>query len=130
MTALHRTPALITCGALLACYAAIAWSAISGKSETFDEPHHATAAWVQLWRHDFRIDPQNGALWHDWLALATTPRMLHADFDAEEFRLMPEGHLRQWTWAMNTLYHTPENDPHAFIRRQRAISLLLAMALG
>jgi uncharacterized membrane protein len=115
---------------LLILFTAISWLAVCTKSPTFDEPYHATAAWVQLWRHDFRLDPQNGALWHDWCGLATRPDSLSANFDADRWREIPDNLLLQWPWLVQTLYRTPGNDAARFIDRQRAMSLVLAIGLG
>ncbi len=115
---------------MLATYAAVAWSAASTKSPTFDEPYHALSAWVQLHRHDFRIDNEDPPLWQYWASLPNGRHALAADFGSADWRDMAAEPAHQWTWTVRTLFRTPGNDGLAFIARCRAMMLVVAVALG
>src|SRR5947209_14922483 len=50
-------------------HAFMAVTAVNTKSPTFDEPQHLTAGYSYFATHDFRLDPENGALPAMWAAL-------------------------------------------------------------
>ena len=118
------------CGLLLLAYAAVAWSVVSGESPTYDEPYHAVSAWVQLHRHDYRLDNEDPPLWQYWASLPNGPSALRADFADPRWRHMRSAVGGQWGWATDTLYRTPGNDPATFVRRCRAMMLAVAVGLG
>ena len=118
------------CSALLAVYAATAWAAARRHSPTFDEPYHATAAWVQSHRHDYRIDNEDPPLWMAYASLPNGPRALSADFDGPTWRDMATNVSTQWEWVVQTLYRTPGNDGAAVVRRCQAMMLAVAVVLG
>ena len=118
------------CSLLLVAYASLAWGAVRRESPTFDEPYHAVSAWVQLHRGDYRIDNEDPPLWQYWASLPNGPRAIRADFDGPLWRDMATQVSNQWTWTTQVLYRTPGNDGAAFVRRCRAMMLVLAVALG
>ena len=122
--------AVAFCGLLLAAYAAAAWVVAAGESPTYDEPYHAVSAWVQLHRHDYRIDNEDPPLWQYWASLPNGPDALRADFADPRWRDMGAAVGGQWGWATDTLYRTPDNDPAPLVRRCRAMMLIVAVGLG
>lgn len=122
--------AVIFCTLYLTAFAAISWASVRGKCATFDEPYHAVGGWVQLWRHDFRIDPEDGPLFHAWAALADGPAAVHADFNSQQWRDILANRQDQWTWFVRMLYQTPGNNADAFVMRQRAMMLIAGVGLG
>ncbi len=125
-----RPASATICVILLATYAALAWAAVSTKSATFDEPYHAMAGWVQLHRHDFRLDNEDPPLWLYWASLPNGPHAISADFESAGWRRMATDVDNQWSWTVGTLYRTPGNDGLAFVRRCRAMMLVVAVGLG
>jgi hypothetical protein len=121
---------VVACVGLLAVYAVVAWAAAAGESPTFDEPYHALSAWVQWHRHDFRIDNEDPPLWQYWASLPNGRDAVRADFQGPLWRDMGTAVSNQWTWTHATLYGTPGNDAAAFVRRCRAMMLVVAVALG
>ena len=121
---------LLCCAALLATYAAVAWSAAGRMSPTFDEPYHALSAWVQLHRHDYRIDNEDPPGWQYWASLPNGRSALSADFADPHWQHMGGDINDQWVWLAKTLYRTPGNDPTRLITRARAMMLVVAVALG
>jgi Dolichyl-phosphate-mannose-protein mannosyltransferase len=120
----------LLCAMLLAIFACLAWFSVREKSPTFDEPYHSMAGWVQLWQHDFRLDPENPPLWKYWAALLDGPHSLAADFQSPLWTTIPSLRTVSWEWVDQTLYRTVGNDPDAFIGRQKIMMLLLGVALG
>ena len=118
------------CTALLAMFAAVSWRAAVTKSPTFDEPYHVMSAWVQLHDGDYRVDPEDPPLWKFWLALANGPAALTANFSDPNWTQQPREMWRQWNWCVDTLYHTPGNDPERFVQRSRAMMLVWGVVLG
>jgi hypothetical protein len=118
------------CALLIATYAVVAWSAVSTKSPTFDEPYHALSAWVQLHRRDYRIDNEDPPLWQYWASLPNGPGALSADFDGPVWRSVPQQLLNQWYWGVQTLYLTNGNDADRLVMRCRAMMLVVAVAVA
>ncbi|HSV15635.1 MAG TPA: hypothetical protein VLI90_15345 [Tepidisphaeraceae bacterium] len=115
---------------MLACFAALAWSAALTKNATIDEPTHTLSGWIELRYRDFRLEPVNPSLWKCWAALPNLFTKLKVTFDAPVWKTPsfdPQGEI---DWAGRTLYDTPGNDGDAFITRTRAAMLLLGIALG
>ena len=126
----RTTLGLLGCALLLAAYAAVAWAAAGRESPTFDEPYHAVSAWVQLRHDDFRVDNEDPPLWQYWASLPNGRRAIRADFAGPRWRGLTARVAGQWRWVIDTLYHTPGNDAAAFIRRCRAMMLIVAVGLG
>ncbi|MGH7214625.1 MAG: glycosyltransferase family 39 protein [Tepidisphaeraceae bacterium] len=125
-----RLLALLGCAALIAAYGLTAWVAVRGKSVTYDETLHATAAWVVKTRGDFRVNPEDPPLWQYWAALPHSPRALRADFAAPAWELMARDVTAHWEFTPRTLFLTPGNDGQVFVNRSRAMMLVIAAGLG
>jgi hypothetical protein len=125
----QRNCAVMLCGVLIAAFLAIAWTAVRGKSATWDEPSHTATGWLMLWRHDYRLSPDVPPLWEYWIALPNGPDKLHFDDTLPAYRQM---HLKNdlFHWTAETLYRTPGNDGIALVNRSRAMALILAAVLA
>ena len=111
--------------ALLAVLALLAYGAASRKSVTFDEVAHLTAGYTYWAYDDYRLHPENGNLPQRWVALP-----VHLG----EFRFPP---LEPPDWPASAVYELGHrflfgvgNDPESMLRRGRAMTLLLTLALG
>ncbi len=125
-----RPAALAACSLLLALYAAAAWLAVRHQSPAFDEPYHALSAWVQLHRHDYRVDAEDPPLWQYWASLPNGPSAVRFDPADPTWRQVPHSVALQWPWTVQVLYRTPSNDAAALVARCRAMMLVVAVALG
>ena len=54
---MSKLGAAVTCSLLLAAFGAMSYSAVRTKSATVDEPLCASAAYVNWFLADYRIDP-------------------------------------------------------------------------
>ncbi len=118
------------CAALLILFAILSYSASLTKTATFDEPLHAVAGWAIRTQGDYRIDPEDPALF-TWLsALPHGSDALKFDPKSPELANVLKVHDQQWFSAINTLYRTPGNDPDAYINRSRFIFMLIGLACG
>jgi hypothetical protein len=119
--------AIGVCAALLAGFVLIAWLAVRGKSATYDEPLHVTAAWEVANRREFRVDPEDPCLWQYWAALPQPSSAFHSESGPLWSHALSNV---KWPWTTVTLYDTPGLDADAFLARSRAMMLVLAVALG
>src|SRR5438093_5798066 len=80
---------------LVAIFGGLAYTAAVGKSATYDEPLHAVAGQVIRQTGDYRIDPEDGALFLRWSALLHGAKDIPLDLKDEDF---------------NAVFHVPENQ--------------------
>jgi hypothetical protein len=124
-----RAIAVSLCGGLCIAFAALAWTACSGKSATWDEPSHAAAGWLMLWQHDYRLSPDVPPLWEYWIALPNGPDALHFDAASPSYRKF-NAKSDFFRWCVQTLYRTPGNDGIALVERGRVMALILGVLLA
>ena len=55
--------ALLSCGAAIALFAVLSYSAAMRKSATLDEPLHVASAFAATHLRDYRLDPENPPVW-------------------------------------------------------------------
>ncbi|MDW8262342.1 MAG: glycosyltransferase family 39 protein [Phycisphaerales bacterium] len=134
LAALRRMhPAIVTmsvCAALLLIFWVRAFWAVRQKSSTYDEPMHALGAWVHWHQGDWRINYEDPPLWHYWAALPQPADAIRVDFRSPRWRAMADDWNQQWMFTHEVLYRTDGNDGEAFVRRSRAMMLVLGVALG
>lgn len=126
----ERRGALWIVAALLLMFAIVSWTAVSGKSSTYDEPVHALGSWLVLHRGDFRIDPENPPLWQHWAGLGNGGDDLHIDLNSPGFARVLKDPEYEYRLTIDWLYHVPGNDGEHFIRNSRRMMLVIALALG
>jgi hypothetical protein len=125
----QRLLAVLLCGGLCAVFAAVAWTAVSGKSATWDEPSHAATGWMMRWQGDYRFSPDVPPLWEDWIALGMGKDALTFNDQAPRYRnLQTKNDL--FAWCVHVLYRTAGNDGIALVNRGRVMALVLGVALA
>jgi hypothetical protein len=120
----------VVCAVLLMAFAAISGSAVLTKSATADEPLHAMGAYMRLFHGDFRLNPEDPPLFGYWAMLPHRPNSVSVDTQSYQWQNTLDYLWRQWDFCTVTLYHTPGNDPDAFIARSRVAMVALGLALG
>src|SRR4051812_34775666 len=109
----------------LVVYAVMALVAVSGKSNTFDEPLHITGGY-SYWRlHDYRIQPENGN-WPERLAgLPTAIAGAHFAPPSDTAWQMA------YTWKVSDeFFYKRGNDARTMLMAGRAMITLVGMVLG
>jgi len=124
-----RNTALI-CGGLALLFATLSYWAATDKSATYDEPLHAVAGHLVRHYGDYRIDPEDGALFTRWGALLHGHDALKIDQQNEHFKNVAEDHARQWPWVVRELYETSGVEGHAYVNRSRFMFVILGVALA
>ena len=127
---MNRGVTILICSCLLALFVALAWGAVRRESPTADEPYHALAAYLHRCDGDYRFDAEDPPLWQEYAALATPRGSIHSDFQLQDWTGVPTNTPPEFQWILRTMYRTPGNDPDAFLARQRAMMLILGVALG
>jgi hypothetical protein len=118
------------CAALLVMFASIAWSAVCGKSPTFDEPYHALGACLRMWHGEYRFICDDPPLWGEIAALIVGPGSIGIDPGQLSHIDLPMDMARETLWMAGTLFQTPGNDGVAFINRFRVVMLGVALAMA
>ena len=112
-------------------FAVTSWTAISGKSSTYDEPVHALASWLVLHDGDYRIDPENPPLWQYFAALPNDSNALRIDRADPNFAaILHQNQDLRFAWVVHELYQTAGNDGESFVRNSRRMMLILGLGLG
>jgi 4-amino-4-deoxy-L-arabinose transferase-like glycosyltransferase len=115
---------------LLILFFVTSWTAWRGKSDTFDEPLHFTAAWVQTHYDDFRCDPEDPPLWRYYVVAGTNPSDLAVPMSGELWDAMLTNRLAEGAYFRRIFYATPENNPDAVLAAGRLRMLLLGVVLA
>jgi hypothetical protein len=126
----HAARALLGCSLLLVAFATLSYTAVLSKSATYDEPLHAVGAWLHLWKHDFRVNPEDPPLWHYWAALPNGPGALKVDLHSQRYARVADDIYNEWPFVVDTLYRTSGNNADAFIDRSRFMMVLVGIGLG
>ena len=95
------------CAALLVLFAVLSFTAIRGKSATYDEPLHAVGGYMKRHFADFRINPEDPSLFGFWSAIPHGPAALQVDVTSADFVQVATDIRTQWPFVISTLYHTP-----------------------
>ncbi|HMB95081.1 MAG TPA: hypothetical protein VKK61_03500, partial [Tepidisphaeraceae bacterium] len=133
MNHVHRFKflAIAICSALLIVFAIVSYSAVLSKNATFDEPLHALAGFTHRFKGDFRLDPEDPALFGYWAALPHRSDELKIDYNSDSWTQMPKGaSWDSWRFCRDTLFWTPGNDVDGFINRSRLMFVIVGVALG
>src|SRR5262245_52719730 len=112
--------AVIVCAVLLALFGLLSYSAALTKSATFDEPLHLVGGYVHRTTGDFRINPEDPALFGDLASMLEWGHSLKVDYASPQWPLLLEDFNKyQWAFVMTTLFQTPQNDGDPIIQRAR-----------
>ncbi len=118
------------CAVLLAIFAILSYSAAWQKSATWDEPEHLLGSFIHRHYKDFRINPEDPALF-GWIAsLPLRKDALKVSIESSAFRRILDDTAWQWPFIWETLYRTGGNDPEPLLRRARFMSTLVGVLLG
>lgn len=118
------------CAALLMVFATLSYSAAWTKGATWDEPEHLLGAYIHRHHLDFRINPEDPALF-GWIAsIPLRAGAIRVDVNEPLFHQIADDTAWQWPFIWRTLYRTGGNDPDPLLRRARAMSTLVGVALG
>lgn len=118
------------CAGLLVVFAILSYTASLTKSATYDEPLHVMGAYVHRYHYDFRINPEDPALFGRIIALAQPAGALKLDLTSRSFAVILEDIGLQWPYIWTTMYHTPGNDEQKLLRRSRAVTVSIGVVLG
>ena len=81
--------------------------------------------------NDFRIDPENPPLWQHFAALDQPADALRTDANDPQWKaILHDNQVLRFDYCVNVLYHTAGNDGERFVRRSRAMMLIVGIALG
>lgn len=118
------------CLGLLVIFGALSLTAASRKSATVDEPLHLVAGYLHRTVGDFRIDPEQPALFGYWASLPLAKQTLSPDFNAPAWVRMTEDHnVHQWRFTTETLNRSDVNQDR-LIQRSRMMFTLVGVVLG
>src|SRR5262245_24299537 len=113
------------CAALLLLFAILGYTAIRTKTATYDEPLHVVGGFMHRYFGDFRINPEDPALFGYWASIPHKAASLIVDTQSPEYRLIPIDIRRQWNFVINTLYRTKENDADDILNESRFMLMML-----
>ena len=122
--------AIVACTALVLVFAGLSWFAVLTKSPTMDEPLHITGAFVHVFTHDDRINPEDPPLWKYWAMLLQHRDALHVARDDEVFGATLADTGYEAIYSVRALFLTPGVDFNRVIDAARFMMLLLGVALG
>jgi hypothetical protein len=120
----------IVCAALLLIFATLAYTAAHTKSATWDEPEHLLGAFLHARHHDFRVNPEDPALFGIIASLPMGPAEFKVDLAREAYKAIADNTNAQWAFIVDTLYRTGGNDPQRALARSRAACLAVGFVLG
>jgi len=118
------------CAGLLILFAFISWSAVSTKNATFDEPLHLLGGFVNRTSGDFRLNPEDPALFGYLAALPLDRSAIHVNYQSPHWSSILEDPNRRWWFVMTTLYQDLLNNADAVTQKSRFIFLGIGMLLG
>jgi hypothetical protein len=120
---------LAACVALTLLFGALSFSAIKTKSATYDEPLHVVGGFMHRFFNDYRINPEDPALFGLWASIPHGGTSLLVDLNAPSYKVAPADIRQQWGFVISTLFQTPINDGDAALNASRAMFVLLGMGL-
>jgi hypothetical protein len=126
----YRIWGLVACGFFLAVFGTMAWTAVLGKSATWDEGDHLIAAWTQVHFDDFRLDPSAPSLWRYWAVIGTSAGEMNIDRSGPVWNNQVGNIILQDPFSQETLYRTFGNDADALLRAGRSRMLVVGIVLG
>lgn len=106
----------------------IAYASARTKSPTWDEPLHMFGTWAILNTNDFRIDPENPALWHRLQA----PFVRSTDFtlapDDPDWKIIPDQPMHEYDLMVKLIHQKDGDAIHSMLNRRRIPHALIGVA--
>lgn len=119
------------CAAFLVLFGAISFFSVRNSSATFDEPLHLVGGVIHRYYGDFRINPEDPALFGAWASLPHSRGAIKLDLEDPRWKLMHQAFgPHQWPFVAKTLYQTPENDADALLLKSRLMFLPIGILVG
>src|SRR5438045_3106298 len=84
--------AAAVCAFLIALFGILAYSAVITKNATYDEPLHSVAGQLVRQHGDYRVDPEDGALFLRFSALLHGADAIQINTSSREFVAQREDH--------------------------------------
>jgi len=117
-------------GLLLICFGTVSFTAVLGKSATYDEPLHLVGGLVHRYDRDYRINPEDPALFGWWASLPQSRDSLPLDTSSAFFEGATSDSNQQWWFVADALYgHDPAHADQV-LDRSRFMFVLVGMGLG
>ncbi|HQY87357.1 MAG TPA: hypothetical protein PK402_01780 [Tepidisphaeraceae bacterium] len=101
-------------------HSVIAYASISTKSPTFDEPIHALGGYCVRYLDDFRVNPEDPALWHRLHALGSKRDDVQIDLESQSWKELLSNGAAHYQVA-HELYAKSAVSLHSIINRERAV---------
>ncbi|HZZ41860.1 MAG TPA: hypothetical protein VFE58_02910 [Tepidisphaeraceae bacterium] len=117
------------CIGLLGIYAVMAWSAVSGKSATYDEPLEVVSGWAAGSLGDYRVDYEHPPLWKKWAWIGNWGKKVNVDLGSKYWTGIGEDSRNKWYLTHEVMYGGA-NEPHGLVRGMRGMMLLVAVMCG
>lgn len=118
------------CAALLVTMGVLSYTAVRGKSATYDEPLHLVGGAVKSRDNDHRINPEDPALFGRIAGGATSPGRLPLNRQSADFEQAVGLISHQWPFSIAALYQTRGVDADAVLNRARLRFVAIGVALG
>ena len=117
-------------GLLLLCFGAVSFTAVLGKSATYDEPLHLVGGLVHRYDRDYRINPEDPALFGWWASLPQARDSLPLDTTNAFYEGATADSNQQWWFVIDALYgHDPARADQV-LDRSRFMFVIVGVALG
>lgn len=109
-------------------HSVLSFVSLSTKSPTFDESIHALGGYSVRFLNDFRIDPEDPALWHRIQALAARRDEVKIDQSSDLWNQIKADSGLQFYFAHQTYYGSGSVDVESIINRRRALFSIFGAA--
>jgi hypothetical protein len=117
--------------ALLLCFATMSFLGVRDKSATYDEPLHLVGGMVHRYARDFRINPEDPALFGWWATLPHGKDSLSLNTSDAFYEGATTGDTdQQWLFVHDALYVQNAAIARQFLTQSRAMFVLVGAALG
>jgi hypothetical protein len=118
------------CAAMLVVFATLSYSASLQKSATYDEPLHVLGGFLHRHYKDFRVNPEDPALF-GWLVSLPNPKdALRVDLKSLAYEQILTEVGNQWPFIWITLYRSAGNDEQLVLNRSRLVCTMIGVMLG
>jgi hypothetical protein len=120
----------IIIGLMLVCFAAISFTAVLGKSATYDEPLHFVGGLTLRYEHDFRINPEDPALFGWWASLPLSRSDLKLDVTDPFYEGTASQLDQRWWFVVESLYRLGARNADRLLNASRTLFIVVGVSLG